>query len=292
MVYVSWANKDHKIPSERVKQVNGKELQVTLTVGTRHENWQLRIADPQNGNSNTVAFKVVTPSFQKRQLQEWVLSQEPGTFTLQLFGSHEQKNAEAFIRQHQLGKQANIFVSERNGKEWFSVVYGVYPDQAVATAAIKQLPASLKKIKPWVRRFDDIQSSINAARTITQQKPAKPVAKPAPVITTALPKQGDVKQYESWIWSQDPSYFTLQLMGARDSDRIKAFLKQHSNLDGHAIYFHTRHDGRDWYALVYGVYADKQKAREAIKRLPPALQKASPWIRSFASIHAELSRTE
>jgi septal ring-binding cell division protein DamX/type II secretory pathway predicted ATPase ExeA len=291
-VFVSWADKDHEIPPARVKLVNDKQLQLQLTVGTRHENWQVHVTDSEHGNSNTLAFKVATASLLKQQVQDWVLAQEPGTFTLQLFGSHEQKNAEAFIRQHHLGQAAHVFVSERKGKDWYSVVYGVYPDQAAASSASKTLPASLKKIKPWVRRFDDIQASINASRKLTQQQKNKPVAKPATIFTTTLPKKADIKQYESWLWSQDPRYFTLQLTGARELDSIKKFLHQHANLDGRAIYFHTRHDGRDWYAVVYGVYADKQKAREAIKRLPAALQKASPWIRSFASIHAELARTE
>ena len=174
------------------------------------------------------------------------------------------------------------------------MVYGVYPDQAAASAAIKTLPTSLHKIKPWVRRFDDIQASINASRKLVKKQNVpqpQPPLKPA-VASTALPKSGDIKQYESWIWSQDPRYFTLQLMGARELDSIKKFLGKYTNIDGNAVYFHTRHAGRDWYAVVYGVYPDKQKAQEAIKRLPPELQKASPWIRSFASIHAELARTE
>jgi DamX protein len=290
-VIVQWANRERQIPAARVKVVNDKQIQVQLTVGTTHDKWQLQVVDAKRGKSNVLPFQVATASVNKEKASEWVLSQEPGTFTLQLFGSHDKNNAESFIRQHKLGKEANYFVSEHQGKEWYSVVYGVYPDQAAATAAIKTLPASLKRIKPWVRRLDDIQASINASRKLTQ-KQAKPVPKPAAVFTTSVPKKGDVKQYESWIWSQDPRYFTLQLMGARDSGSIIKFLNNHASLDGNAVYFHTRHDGRDWYAVVYGVYADKQKAREAIKRLPPALQKASPWIRSFASIHAELSRTE
>jgi len=290
-VFVSWANKDHEIPPARVKTVNDKQLQVQLTVGTEHDKWQLHVLDPKHGNSNTLDFNVATASLHKTQIQDRVLAQEPGNFTLQLFGSHDQTNADAFIRQHQLGTQANIFISEHKGKDWYSVIYGVYPDQATATVAIKSLPASLHKIKPWVRRFDDIQASINASRKLKQQQ-SRAAPKSAPIFTSAVPAHADVKQYESWIWSQDPRYFTLQLLGARELVSVKKFMQAHHDINGHAIYFHTRHDGRDWYAVVLGVYSDKQKAREAIKRLPAALQKGSPWIRSFASIHAELARTE
>lgn len=290
-VFVSWANQDHRIPSERVKLISDKQMQVTLTVGTEHDKWQLHVTDVKTGNSNTLAFRVATPTLLRQQTNDWVLSQAPDRFTLQLFGSHEQKNAETFIHQHKLEKNANVFASERKGQDWYSVVYGVYPDKAAASAAIRTLPASLQKIKPWVRRFDDIQTSINAAPKPTA-KPNKPRPKSSVVFTTAVPKHGDASQYESWLWSQDPRYFTLQLTGARKIESIKKFQRKYAKLDGHAIYFHTRHNGRDWYAVVYGVYPDKLRARAAIKRLPQELQKASPWIRSFASIHAELARTE
>lgn len=286
-VVVSWGNKDHHIPGARVKLVSDKQLQVQLTVGIKHDTWQVRVADPKLGNSNVQELKIGSAS----AINDQVLAQEPGMFTLQLFSSHDQKNVEAFIRQHQLGKQANYFVSERKSMDWYSVIYGVYPDQTDARAAIKTLPPSLKKLKPWVRRFDDIQASINTSHKI-RQKQNTAVHKTSTLLTTSLPRNGDVSQNESWIWSQDPRYFTLQLIGARETGSVKKFLRKFANLNEHAIYFHTRHDGRDWYAVLYGVYADKQKAREAIKRLPPALQKVSPWIRSFASIHAELARTE
>ena len=225
-VFVSWANKERQIPAARVKLINDKQMQVQLTVGTRHDKWQLWVVGPHHAKSNVLDFDVATETAMKEKASEWVLAQEPGTFTLQLFGSHEVKNAEEFIRQHKLGKEANYFVSEHKGKDWYSVVYGVYPDQAAASAAIKTLPTSLHKIKPWVRRFDDIQASINASRKLVKKQNVpqpQPPLKPA-VASTALPKSGDIKQYESWIWSQDPRYFTLQLMGARELDSIKKFL--------------------------------------------------------------------
>jgi septal ring-binding cell division protein DamX len=297
-VLVSWSKTQRQIPAARVQIVNDKQIQVQLTVGNKHDKWQLWLVDPKHGKSNVVDFTVATATASatlgKDNANEWVLAQEPGSFTLQLFGSHDKKNAEEFIRRHQLGKQANYFVSEHQGKDWYSVVYGVYPDQAAASAAIPTLPASLKKTKPWIRRLDDIQASVNSSRKVLQKPtPPQPQAQSKPSKATSTPpKHGDVKQYESWIWSQDPRAFTLQLMGARETNSINKFLKQYPSLDGNAIYFHTRHDSRDWYTVIYGVYPDKQKALAAIRRLPPELQKASPWIRSFASIHAELARTE
>lgn len=288
-VVVSWANKEKKLPAARVKILNDKQMQVQLTVGTRMDKWQIHVINGQGVKSNVLVFQIAAAAPVKDTVKDWALAQEPGTFTLQLFGSHDKQNALAFMQKHKLGEQANYFVSEHNGKDWYSVVYGVYPDQAAATAASKTLPASLKSIKPWVRRMDDIQASINASRKVAQTKPSR---KPAALTTTAVPKARDATQFEAWIWSQDPRSFTLQLLGSRETDSVQKFLRKYSSLNGTAVYFHTRHATRDWYTVVYGVYPDKQQAQDAIKRLPPELQKASPWIRSFASIHAELDRTD
>jgi len=174
-------------------------------------------------------------------------------------------------------------------------VYGAYADKQAAANALTSLPATLGKITPWVRRFDDIQASVNATRVVAQTTPRKP-----PVSSTAVmasqpanqPANSSETAHEAWLWSQDPRNFTLQLLGARSADSIREFLHKHAKLDDTAVYFHTRHDARDWYAVVYGVYPGREQAQAAIARLPAELRDASPWIRSFASIHAELDRTE
>ncbi|MEJ2390923.1 MAG: SPOR domain-containing protein [Gammaproteobacteria bacterium] len=296
-VYVRWTDEDHEIPSERVKLISGKQMEVRLTVGRQHDKWQMHVVNPDNVQSNTLDFSVAIPGLKHDTQRSWILSQSPGKFTLQLFGSHELKNARTFIRQHKLGDQAKYFTSQVKGKTWYSVIYGVYPDKSAAHSAINTLPSSLKRIKPWVRRFGDIQASVRATpQSATPTGPKRDTASAPPpdanVFTTALPRHGNVEQNESWIWSQDPSYFTLQLLGARELASVKNLLKQYPSLSSHAVYFHSRHGGRDWYTVIYGVYTDKQKARAAIKRLPPALQKASPWIRSFSSIHTELSQVK
>jgi DamX protein len=107
-----------------------------------------------------------------------------------------------------------------------------------------------------------------------------------------LPANASDKEYAAWLWSQDPSNYTLQLLGARQVESVRQFLQKYAGLGGKAIYFHTRHDGQDWYTVVYGVYSDKAAARRAIERLPAELKSSSPWVRSFASIHAELDRAQ
>ena len=278
------------LSAQQVMVKDDKQIDISITVGNTEQQWNVRVVDPSHGQSNLLAFEVKTTMIDRGYLRDkWVVSQNPQNFTLQLFATHEQQNADNFIKQHQLAGEVGYFETSRNGKPWYSVVYGSYDDQAAAKSAIATLPASMKKIKPWVRRFDDIQAGINASRKVA--KKIKP--KPATVTTTGKAVQVETGgNNESWLWSQDPRKFTLQLLGARQTDSVQQFLRKYADLNGKAVYFHTRHDSRDWYAVVYGVYASREQAQQAIKRLPQELQSGSPWIRSFASIHAELDRTD
>jgi len=288
-VMVSWANKQKRLSAEQVMVKNDKQIDITITVGSKEDQWNVRVLDPKHGQSNILAFEVKSIMVDEgNQRDKWVVSQNPENFTLQLLATHEKQNADNFIKQHQLAGDVGYFESSRNGKPWYSVIYGSYNDQATANSAIASLPASMKKIKPWVRRFDDIQAAINANRKVAKKNKPKAVTQ-----TAAAAKPGSVSDdYESWLWSQDPRKFTLQLLGARQTESVQQFLRKYADLNGKAVYFHTRHDSRDWYAVVYGVYASREQAQQAIKRLPAELQSGSPWIRSFASIHAELDRTD
>ncbi len=292
-VLISWTGKEKKLSAAQTRIINENQIEISINVGLTEDNWAVRVFDPKTGESNTAEFKVVSVD-QGNQKDKWLLAQNPTGFTLQLFGTDKKENADQFIEEHRIAGDAGYFYTQRNGKDWYSVIYGAFADKKAAQQTAKTLPASLNKIKPWVRRFDDIQANINASRKVVQKKKLKPAttttskSAPIPLATSGT----DPAQYEAWLWSQNPSSYTLQLLGARQSDSIKKFLRKYSSLNGKTVYFHTRHDTRDWYTVVYGVYADRQQAQQAIKRLPKELQTASPWIRSFGSIHAELNRAE
>jgi septal ring-binding cell division protein DamX len=103
------------------------------------------------------------------------------------------------------------------------------------------------------------------------------------------PELGNIEAHEAWLWSQDPSKYTLQLLGTQNVDKLKQFIKQHQ-LRGKVVYYHTRRDNQDWYALVYGVYPKNTDARTAVNELPPRLKKLAPWVRNFSAIHAEMGK--
>jgi len=92
--------------------------------------------------------------------REWFNRQKPTRYTLQLLGVQEELAAKQFIRRHGIATEAAYFKTLRNGKPWYSVVYGVYSGRDAAVEAKKALPAALKSGAGWPRSFGSIQQVI------------------------------------------------------------------------------------------------------------------------------------
>lgn len=292
-VIVNWPGHEKKLGKEQIQVVSATQIDINLTVGVNEDNWTVRVVSPESGESNEVDFRVVNASsITEPAGNKWLAAQNPTGYTLQVFSTNKKSSAEQFIKQFDISGNGGYFHSRRNGQDWYSIVHGSYPDRKSAQQAVKSLPDTLKKNRPWIRKFADIQMKTRLSMNSEQgdrsgaEDRSKNIDKPIPLLTSIK----GTSQYEAWLWSQDPGKYTLQLLGAQQPGSIESFLRKYKNLNGKAVYFHTRRDTRDWYAVVYGVYPDRQKAQQAIKRLPKELQTSLPWIRSFGSIHAEMDR--
>jgi DamX protein len=93
--------------------------------------------------------------------------------------------------------------------------------------------------------------------------------------------------YETWLRAQAPGAYTLQLVGARDTDAIQKFIARHNVESPYAV-FQRDLNGEPWYSLVAGVYADRDAAVAARSRLAPPLNGSGVWPRTFASIVEQL----
>lgn len=93
---------------------------------------------------------------------DWLKRQDPNHFTLQLVASGREQAIVDFARRHGVMDEAAYFRGLRNGKDWYSLVYGAYPDRATADTAAKALPAGIKS-RPWIRTFGSIQTDIRQA---------------------------------------------------------------------------------------------------------------------------------
>ncbi|VAW94905.1 hypothetical protein MNBD_GAMMA22-1677 [hydrothermal vent metagenome] len=294
-VTVDWSGNSKRLSSQQVKIINDKLIEVSLTTGIKPEDWSVTITHPKNGKSNSKSFKVTQTVLQKHSSQltkinneKWILAQDKKLFTLQLLGAKNKADITNFANRKKLTGQYAMFNSIRNGEVWYHLIYGSYKNKLNALNSIKAIPKKIGIGKPWIRPMLDVQNAVNryqenkSVTKITASKTINPIQSAA-----SVPKS--IKEQSSWLWGQSPTHYTLQLLGTRTESSIKKFVLLHK-LQGKAIYFNVKRQGKDWYSLVYGVYPDKNSAIKARTTLSKRLQKAKPWPRNFASIHAELDK--
>lgn len=288
-IKISWTGKEKILSATQVNVASDTYINLTLNVGVQADTWNVTVIDPVlKIESNTISFDVIatekenttTKTATKKSKntsslhgQKWITQQNKNHFTMQLLGTHQKNTLPTYLKKFSLKNDAAIFKTKRDGKDWFTLIYGFYPTKSAAQAAAKQLPKGVSK--PWIRSFASIlpslskkDAAINTAKTI-----------PTPPISS---------NQEGWLWSQNPNHYTLQLTAGTNEKAIQTFIKQH-HLNGKAIYFHRLRDGKNWYILIHGSYSSYAKAKQAINQLPLAVQKTGPWARQFSAIHAELN---
>jgi TPR repeat protein len=95
---------------------------------------------------------------QEMSPMDWIASQNPGHYTLQLASSTNEKLIKKYYIENALYGKAGYYRSLRGGEYWFALVYGVYPSVNDAKEAINNLPPDLKKWSPWVRNIRSIHN--------------------------------------------------------------------------------------------------------------------------------------
>jgi DamX protein len=96
------------------------------------------------------------------------------------------------------------------------------------------------------------------------------------------PETGLLKSRE-WLLSQASMNYTIQLLAVENIESIQSYIKHHA-LAEEAFTVQTKRNGKPWYPLLWRVFPDKSAAMEALKSLPPDIQKGGAWARSFASL--------
>ena len=81
-------------------------------------------------------------------------------YVIQLLGASEESTVKRFLVQYPSLKQVTYYRTQRQGKSWYVVVQGDYPDYESAKAGIKRLPAAIQQQTPWVRKVDAVQQEL------------------------------------------------------------------------------------------------------------------------------------
>lgn len=94
----------------------------------------------------------------------WLREQPAGRFTIQILALSDLQSLRRYGREQGLDMDLAWFRTVRDGRDWYVLVAGSYPDAETARAAIPGLPEPVRNNKPWVRSFGSIQEAMASAR--------------------------------------------------------------------------------------------------------------------------------
>ncbi|HHJ38154.1 MAG: hypothetical protein AXA67_03430 [Methylothermaceae bacteria B42] len=157
-----------------------------------------------------------------------------------------------------------------------------------------RLNESLPKAEPEIKKTSPAPSQPPVTLNKTKIEPETLSRSPENPVTKASQNPGELLETKlaslgikdrAWLLAQNPSNYTLQIAAFDKPEDLLAFAKRYAHLGSLAVYRKKRM-GKDWYSLVYGVYTDNIEAKQAIKRLPPAL--GNPWLRRVGVVQKEI----
>lgn len=144
------------------------------------------------------------------------------------------------------------------------------------------------------------QSEINAEKQVTTPKTemnvnsAPPALNTTSVVASVSNPQEDIlsrrlSATQAWLSTQPPSTVSIQLMGASSDAQLKndlEILSQQIELDNIYVY-RTKVNNLPFLTVLYGGYANRFDAMQALHKLPAEIQKNRPQLRTIAGVLQE-----
>ena len=87
----------------------------------------------------------------------WLEGRSPERYTLQLVAARDRDAVQRFVARHGIKAPYAIFERRLDGRPWYALVAGDYPDRAAALRARDALPAGIRAADVWPRSFGSIR---------------------------------------------------------------------------------------------------------------------------------------
>jgi septal ring-binding cell division protein DamX len=137
----------------------------------------------------------------------------------------------------------------------------------------------------------------HAMRAVGSRKDHGPVDVASPIAAAMVESAADsiaVQPLETasddlvaaWLRDSPPEHLTLQIQAGTNLRGLQAFAAKHA-LPEPQSYVRSVRNGRPWYALVVGHYAEARGAQAAATALTVKLRGTKPWIRTAGNIQAQ-----
>jgi len=117
------------------------------------------------GDSEPVASKTLPEALGIKDAR-WLLEQDPRYFTWQIGAFDDAQELVEFARRYRQLRPLAYYRKRRQGRQWYSLLFGVYPTVKDARQALARLPAEIGR--PWLRRLRSVHKEIRAARSFSQ----------------------------------------------------------------------------------------------------------------------------
>jgi DamX protein len=108
--------------------------------------------------------------------------------------------------------------------------------------------------------------------------PAVVETRPTPT-ATATERTGA----STWLESGDKDRFTVQLIALVTADAARQYIKRYQLADALIVSLKTP-DAKPLFAVVHGVYDRRERALDAIRRMPAPVRRAAPWPRHIGTL--------
>jgi len=153
----------------------------------------------------------------------------------------------------------------------------------------KNLPPEIIKKTPAAK--DNVSLQAPEAKNL-QAKPAVDeevsiLPKEEKAIAESPKELDELQEHTLWVKRRDKNHYTLQLLGVSTEESAQNYILRHKELKPLHFFQNKKNKGQ-WFSVIYGDFANKEKALEASRRLPSSLGKLKPWARSFDGIQADL----
>lgn len=119
-------------------------------------------------SSNVAAVQTASNSAELRR-DSWVRNQSAEQYTIQLISLTDEQAVRKYLQDNALTDNGGYIEVMVNSTRRYNAIYGDYASHESAQAAITALPASVQKVKPWVRNFSVLQKIMQSSAAVTEE---------------------------------------------------------------------------------------------------------------------------
>ncbi|MCK8133899.1 SPOR domain-containing protein [Pseudoalteromonas sp. SCSIO 43095] len=138
-----------------------------------------------------------------------------------------------------------------------------------------------------------IVGSLTEPSTLTEQeKPAPPPVEEVISVPEVVKQQSQmVKIPSNWYLEQPEDNFVIQLLAVTQQQVSNEFIAEHK-LESITNTYQTKRNGKMWWVVTTGSFANLNEAKQALQALPAGVRKNKPFYKKISKIKQEIARVD